>query len=317
MCKQNLIYRWLRPVWGYERAAALISVNAHFSVKESVWVSVFASKQNHRTLNQMRVACVCVYRNRPPKKGDSISHLVCCCHVKYMIFRCVSLFDEKKRERFLHHVTDWRQLKFNENLCHFDFSINVHKLLYTHTYMCSRTQCRRKLVASNQHKCQPMLFFSSLPLSSAMDEVESKRFTSNEYMQKRRDTFEIDTDTLTMSLALRCTRIHPFPRPVSDAIIISTIWRHWQFNIIWLWNMICMRRPVIMHIMFQAFFLSFSSSWAARHIPFKRVTRVHRFRFRCSAELMPSDSLRVDNFIRYVRFFSFAFLSVPFSFCRG
>lgn len=59
----------------------------------------------------------------------------------------------------------------------------------------------------------------------------SKRFTRATSMQKKSDTFEIDTDTLTDGTEKKRMCVHVLIP--SDALIISTIWRHWQFNIIW------------------------------------------------------------------------------------
>lgn len=169
-----------------ERFRALL----HWFHQCSFWVSIFASKQNH-TLDQM-VKCgsyACVCSNCSPKKKAIAFHILFVTAMSSIWYFIPLSFDEEFRD-FCTMLTDWRQRKFNENVCHFDSSINVSqrqrrnkKKKYPHTIV-------RKLVTSNQHKCQPgshrLCFFFSLSLyRNGQSGMEQTIYARDKYAKEK------------------------------------------------------------------------------------------------------------------------------------
>lgn len=128
MCKQknSFIVDWER---GGERFRALLHwfhQCSFFRKRIGFWVSIFASKQNH-TLDQMAKcgSYACVMCELSFEKKKAIAFHILFVTVMSSIWYFIPLSLDEEFARFFHHVTDWRQQKFNENVCHFDYSINV------------------------------------------------------------------------------------------------------------------------------------------------------------------------------------------------
>lgn len=128
MCKQKIsfIVDWER---GGERFRALLHWfhQCSFFRKRNRILSeyfCFKAKSHVGSYGDMRVVCVCYVRIVLRKKKAIAFHILFVT-VMSSIWYFIPLSLDEEFARFFHHVTDWRQQKFNENVCHFDYSINV------------------------------------------------------------------------------------------------------------------------------------------------------------------------------------------------